>query len=273
VNLSDLAAITPLEQRGGYLVKRDDLFSYGGSAGGKVRSCLALATATRSLPHGLVTSAHRHSPQAAIVAGVAAGLGLPCRVHYPAAAGPLTPELARAAELGAELLPVRPGYNSVLMKAARVDADARVGWREIPFGMEAAEAVAQNARQAAALPARGDGYARLVVPVGSGMSLAGILTGMASAHNWTPVLGVMVGADRRYKLDRWAPPDWRTRATLVAAGLPYHRAVEAELGGVVLDPIYEAKVLPFLRPGDLVWVVGLRATLTEVDKTRQAGAA
>jgi 1-aminocyclopropane-1-carboxylate deaminase/D-cysteine desulfhydrase-like pyridoxal-dependent ACC family enzyme len=256
--LPDLAAITPIEERGGYLVKRDDLFTFGGSAGGKVRSCLALATATRSLPHGLVTSAHRHSPQAAIVAGVAAELGLPCRVHYPAAAGPLTPELARAAELGAELLPVRPGYNSVLMKAARVDAEQLVGWREIPFGMEAPEAIEQNARQAAALPR--DGWRRLVVPVGSGMSLAGILTGLARPGSWAPVLGVMVGADRRYKLDRWAPPDWRTRATLTAAGVPYAKSVDAELGGLLLDPIYEAKAVRFLRPGDLLWVVGIRAT-------------
>jgi 1-aminocyclopropane-1-carboxylate deaminase/D-cysteine desulfhydrase-like pyridoxal-dependent ACC family enzyme len=269
--LPDLAAITPLEDRGGYLVKRDDLFTFGGSAGGKVRSCLALATATRSLPAGLVTSAHRHSPQAAIVAGVAAELGLPCRVHYPAAAGPLTPELERAAQLGAVLLPVRPGYNSVISKAARDDAGQLVGWREIPFGMECPEAIEQNARQAEALPI--GGYRRVVVPVGSGLSLAGILTGMARACNWAPVLGVMVGADRTGKLDRWAPPDWRTRATLVAAGVPYARSVDGQLGGLALDPIYEAKVLPFLRPGDLLWVVGVRATLTTVDKTRHRGAA
>jgi 1-aminocyclopropane-1-carboxylate deaminase/D-cysteine desulfhydrase-like pyridoxal-dependent ACC family enzyme len=247
--------VTPVEEHGGFLVKRDDLFEFGGSAGGKVRSCLALATAGPA-PAGLVTSAARHSPQAAIVAGVAAQLGVPCRVHHPEAAGPLTDELARAAQLGAVLVPIRPGYNSVIMKAAREDA-AALGWREIPFGMECAEAVGQNARQAAALP-RG-GYRRLVVPVGSGMSLAGILTGMARAGNWAPVLGVMVGADRRYKLDRWAPPDWRTRAVLAHCGLPYHRAVRAELGGLLLDPIYEAKCAAFLRPGDLLWVVGIRA--------------
>jgi 1-aminocyclopropane-1-carboxylate deaminase/D-cysteine desulfhydrase-like pyridoxal-dependent ACC family enzyme len=250
------ADITPVEQHDGFLVKRDDLFAFGGSAGGKVRSCLALASA-EPRPEGLVTSAARHSPQAAIVAGVAAQLGVPCRVHHPEAAGPLTPELENAAKLGAVLVPIRPGYNSVIVKAAREDAAARPGWREIPFGMECAEAVEQNARQAAALPR--SGYRRVVVPVGSGMSLAGILTGMARAGNWAPVVGVMVGADRRYKLDRWAPWDWRTRATLVTAGVPYSRAVEASLGGLLLDPIYEAKCARFLRGGDLLWVVGIRA--------------
>jgi 1-aminocyclopropane-1-carboxylate deaminase/D-cysteine desulfhydrase-like pyridoxal-dependent ACC family enzyme len=254
--------ITPVQEHAGILVKRDDLFRYGGSGGGKVRSCYALATAPPE-PAGLVTSAARHSPQAAIVAGVAAELGLPCRVHHPAAAPPLTEELERAAQLGAELVPIRPGYNSVIVKAAREDAAARPGWREIPFGMECAEAVEQNARQAAQLPRMGDGYRRVVVPVGSGMSLAGILTGMARAGNWTPVLGVMVGADRAGRLDRWAPPDWRTRAVLRMCGVPYQRALTERLGSLLLDPIYEAKCARFLQPGDLLWVVGIRAGLEE----------
>jgi hypothetical protein len=48
---------------------------------------------------------------------------------------------------------------------------------------------------------------------------------------------------------------------LRAAGLDYHQhAPVAALGGLELDPVYEAKCLPFLRPGDLLWVVGRRAT-------------
>jgi 1-aminocyclopropane-1-carboxylate deaminase/D-cysteine desulfhydrase-like pyridoxal-dependent ACC family enzyme len=253
------ADITPLEEHGGYLVKRDDLFGFGGSFGGKVRSCLAIAD-TRPRPAGLVTSAARHSPQAAIVAGIAKELGLPCHVWTAESKDPPTPELVAAEKLGAEVRGVRPGYNSVIVKAAREDAE-RLGWREVPFGMECAEAVEQNARQAAALPA-GAAYRRIVVPVGSGMSLAGILTGMARAGNWAPVLGVMVGADRRYRLDQWGPGDWRTRATLVPAGVPYSRAVEASLGDVLLDPIYEAKCAPFLRRGDLLWIVGIRSGLS-----------
>lgn len=265
-----LSAITPVEERAGFLVKRDDLFEYGGSAGGKVRSCLALATASDPAPRGLVTSAHRHSPQSAIVAGVAHALGIPCRVHYPASGEEATAELEAALALGAELCPVRPGYNSVITKAAREDA-AKRGWLEIPFGMECLHAVEENARQAAALPR--EGYRRIVVPVGSGMSLAGILTGLRRAGNWTPVLGVMVGADRRYKLDQWAPPDWRTRAMLVASGVPYNRAVHAELDGLLLDPIYEAKCARFLQPGDLLWVVGIRSTATAPGRTLTISAA
>jgi 1-aminocyclopropane-1-carboxylate deaminase/D-cysteine desulfhydrase-like pyridoxal-dependent ACC family enzyme len=245
--------VTPVQHLGGYLVKRDDLFTAGGSAGGKVRSCLALASSSPDA-EGLVTSAARHSPQAAIVAGIARELGLPCAVVHPDAAGELTPELARAQQLGAELRAVRPGYNSVICARARELAAER-GWLEIPFGMECAEAVKQNARQARELPLD---VPRIVVPVGSGMSLAGILTGMREAGNWTPVLGVMVGADRSGRLDKWAPGDWRTRARLVHCGLPYAKGVDARIGDVELDPIYEAKALRFMRPGDLFWIVGRR---------------
>lgn len=49
---------------------------------------------------------------------------------------------------------------------------------------------------------------------------------------------------------------------LVPAGLPYdHRAPDTTLGVLALDPIYEAKCLPFLRDGDLLWVVGLRPSV------------
>jgi 1-aminocyclopropane-1-carboxylate deaminase/D-cysteine desulfhydrase-like pyridoxal-dependent ACC family enzyme len=206
-------------------------------------------------PAGLVASAHRQSPQAARVAAVAKLLGLPCRVHVPDAAGELAEELDKAKQLGAELVMHRPGYNSVISKAARDDA-AACGWLEVPFGLECAETVQLTARQAAALP-RG-GYRRVVVPVGSGMTLAGILHGMAAAGNWTPVLGVQCGAPRARMLDKWAPRDWRTRAWLADSGVPYHRYVDAKLGGLVLDPVYEAKCVPFLQPGDLLWAVACR---------------
>ena len=33
---------------------------------------------------------------------------------------------------------------------------------------------------------------------------------------------------------------------------------QERLGGLALDPYYEAKCVPYLRPGDLFWVVGRR---------------
>jgi len=170
--------------------------------------------------------------------------------------GQLTPELLAARAHGAEIVQHAPGRNTVIIARARADAAER-GWLEIPFGMECEAAVEQTAAQAAQLPPA----ARYVVPVGSGMSLAGILAGLDRAGNTTPVLGVVCGADPARRLDRWAP-GWRARCTLVGAGLDYHQhAPAAQLGALALDPVYEAKALPQLRAGDLLWIVGRRETL------------
>jgi hypothetical protein len=96
---------------------------------------------------------------------------------------------------------------------------------------------------------------RLVVPVGSGMSLAGILHGLSGA---VKVLGVVVGADPTRRLARYAPWQWRWRCELRRAPWPYDKRIKARLGDLELDPIYEAKCLPFLEPADALWVVGIR---------------
>jgi 1-aminocyclopropane-1-carboxylate deaminase/D-cysteine desulfhydrase-like pyridoxal-dependent ACC family enzyme len=108
------------------------------------------------------------------------------------------------------------------------------------------------------------GVERIVVPVGSGMSLCGILAGLEAERLDIPVLGVIVGADPTKRLDRYAPM-WRfaTNLELVESGVPYDTAIEATLGGVRLDPIYEAKCVRFMRPGDMLWVVGIRQTALE----------
>lgn len=247
--------LTPIERHGDVWLKRDDLWAIAGVAGGKVRTCWALAQAVKDRPGaGLVTAGSRASPQVNIVAHIAARLGVGCRAHTPT--GKLSPEVAAAQRAGAEIIQHKAGYNNVIVARARDDA-AALGWVEIPFGMECEEAVRQTSAQIAPLP---DGVKRLVVPVGSGMSLAGILTGLARASIDVPVLGVVVGADPIKRLDRYAPPHWRDLAKLVPAGVDYHEAVAVDVGGVLLDPHYEAKCVLFLEPGDMLWLVGIRAT-------------
>lgn len=240
-----------VERRGRYYVLRDDLFCVAGVRGGKVRSCWALAQGAK----GLVTAGSRSSPQVNIVAHIARRLGVPCRVHTPD--GPASPEVLEAVKCGAERVEHRPGYNNVIVARAREDASER-GWTEIPFGMECQTAVDATAKQVKAVPADAR---RIVIPVGSGMSLAGVLHGLAKAKRSIPVLGVVVGADPSERLDKWAPSDWRERVTLVRSELAYDdEAADATLDGLALDPIYEAKAAPYLLEGDLLWVVGRRQT-------------
>lgn len=255
-------AITPVEVRdlpgGGRVhVKRDDLFTVRGSGGGKVRSCLAIAQAAGK-PVGLVTAGSRHSPQVNIVAAVAGRLGIPCRVHVPEAEGQ-TAELLAARAAGAEVIGHRPGHNSVIKKRAADDA-TELGWTLIPFGMEHPLAIEQTARQVASIGAMEEPPRRIVVPVGSGMSLAGILAGLDALGLDIPVTGIIVGADPVKRLDAHAP-GWRGRCELVSAGVPYDEQVHDDSLGFPLDPVYEAKCVRHLRDGDLLWVVGCRETV------------
>lgn len=242
-------ALTPVELCQGVWVKRDDLFEVASVRGGKVRTCWQLAQGAT----GLVTAGSRSSPQANIVAQVARELGIPARVHTPT--GELSPELLAAQAAGAEVVQHQAGYNSVIIARARDDAAER-GWVNVPFGMECEEAVARTAAQVANVP---EEARRIVVPVGSGMSLAGILHGLELAGRELPVLGVVVGADPSKRLDRWAPEGWRERVGLVPSGSDYHTpAATTSWWGLELDAHYEAKAAAHCRPGDLLWVVGLR---------------
>ena len=270
--------IEALGRHGLFYVKRDDLFEFGGAYGGKVRTCVALAKNVTGLlsgkklgtpARGLVTAGSRSSPQCNIVAAVARELGIPARVHCPT--GELGPELLAAQAKGATVIQHRPGYNSVIIKRARDDA-FDCGYTNIPFGMECNEAVLQTAGQVENIPAD---VKRIVMPVGSGMSLAGVVWGlMESGRKDVRVVGVVVGADPHKRLDMYAPPGWRDMVTLLPAGVPYDKKVGMNIGSIVLDPIYEAKVAgglarmreqqwphkggPELGLGDLFWIVGVR---------------
>lgn len=246
---------TPIEERGDAWVKRDDFFEYAGVRGGKVRTCATLASTAHA---GLVTAGSRSSPQVNIVAHVGRFLGIPVRAHCPS--GPLLPEVLGAQMAGAEIVQHSPGYNSVIVARAHDDAVDR-DWTEIPFGMECQEAVDATASQVVDIP---DGVERIVVPVGSGMSMAGILTGLQVAGLKIPVLGVTVGADPMKRLNRWAPVWWAESATLVSSGSDYSSpATVTSWRGLTLDAHYEAKTIPFLRTGDLLWVVGIRQSAHE----------
>lgn len=246
--------LTPVQRHGGFWVKRDDLLNIHGASGGKARTCWHLSATAKV---GLTTAGSRKSPQVKLVATMASKLGLPCVAHTPTgdiSTGPV----AEAAALGATVVQHRPGHNSVIIKRAR-DYATEHGFTEIPFGMECEEAVTQTRQQVVNLP---DTTERLVVCVGSGMSLSGVLHGL---HDYdmgdVRVLGVCVGADPVKRLDKYAPWDWRFRVELVRSVHDYHVAVDGKVGSVQLDPIYEAKIVPYLLPGDTVWVVGHRDTI------------
>jgi 1-aminocyclopropane-1-carboxylate deaminase/D-cysteine desulfhydrase-like pyridoxal-dependent ACC family enzyme len=251
--------LTPVETHGDRWYKRDDLYQRGGVAGGKVRTCDAIIQAGMAAgKKGVITAGSRSSPQVNIVAHLAKLYNLPCQIHTPC--GDLSPEVQMAVDLGAELVQHKPGHNSVIIKRAK-DYAAASGWIYVPFGMECDEAVKQTKAQVANLPITY--MRRLVVPVGSGMTLAGILHGIKDWFGHWPlhILGIVVGASPDKRLAAYAPTYTAVRLELRDARMDYHKpAPVTSVDGIDLDPYYEAKCIPHLLPGDCLWVVGIRKT-------------
>ncbi len=250
--------LTPIQKvAGGIYLKRDDLYCRAGIRGGKVRACWHLATTARPAGPalGLITASSRRSPQAQIVARLAANLGIPARCHMPR--GKQTEEMQDMVAHGGELVQHKAGYNNVIIARAKEDHEERPGWRYIPFGMEHPEAIKCTRGQVRKIPKK---VKRIVVCIGSGMSAAGILHGLRDLDLNIPVLGVRVGANPQKRLDTFGPVWWNQSMEIVTSPHAYEDAVQMSIGGVVLDPHYESKCVEFVRRYDLFWVVGIRAT-------------
>lgn len=241
--------LTPIEKHGRILFKRDDLYIISGVCGGKARTCLHLAKNAT----GLVTAGSRQSPQIKLVAYIANELGIPCRAHCPT--GELSSPLLEAQEKGCEIIQHKAGYNSVIIARAREDA-LKLGYTNIPFGMECSEAVKQTSKQVYNIP---EMVKRIIIPVGSGMSLCGVLWGLRERGLKIPVCGVMVGANPLDRIKTYAPPFTHLTLKMEKSELDYHKpSPVTSINGVELDPIYEAKCIPYIQEYDLLWIVGHR---------------
>lgn len=239
--------LTPIENINGIYIKREDLFEVAGVKGGKARTCWFLSQNAK----GLVTAGSRKSPQIKIVAYIANYLKIPCYAHSPS--GELGNELLAAKEKGANIVQHKAGYNSVIIKRAK-EQSKELNLTYIPFGMECQEAVEQTSKQVLNIPKE---VKRIVISVGSGMSLCGILKGLADNKLDVPVLGVVVGANPIKRLNTFFP-SWKYMVKLEYIEIDYHKEVNAKIGDLELDPIYEAKCLPFLEQNDLFWIIGNR---------------
>jgi len=272
----NIPTLTPIETIDGVYLKRDDLYCRSGIRGGKVRACWHLATRTHDngpglltglLPpaEGLITASARKSPQAQIVARLAHTLGIPARCHMPR--GEKTEEMKDMEAHGGELIQHKAGYNNVIIARAREDMRYRSAWRYIPFGMEHLAALACTRNQVQSIPvemAFGNIHLpkRIIICLGSGMSAAGVLHGLAYHQLNIPVIGIQIGADPTKRLNHFAPRNWWQQMDIIniTDKYKYHEAVEAKLGNVLFDPHYESKCLEYVEHGDLFWVVGIRAT-------------
>lgn len=255
-DIVDPCVITPMQRVGDAWLKRDDLFVCNGARGAKARSILRIAQGARTAGVGVVVAGSRVSPMISRVARVCEAVGVPCRFHV-GRSQVLSDEEQDAIDHGADMIKHAdvPFLRKILPRA---EADAhKLGWVYVPFGVDCSTHLDEVARQVTAPPA---GVKRIVVPVGSGMALAGVLRGLARVGSTVDVLGVRVSERPVDQLLDRHVPDWSRRVRFVRAAGAYECPVADSIWrGVRLDPFYEAKAVPFLLPGDLLWIVAIRA--------------
>lgn len=251
------AVITPVERCGGYWLKRDDLWGAPGlpARGGKARTADAICRRARGLGVAELCSAHdRNSGVPAVLARVCRHHGVSLRVWLPASKDALPGPFLEAIKYGAVLEEVRPGYMSVRQKRMRDYAEGTAG-RAVVLGVGLqwdgcgmVETAAQTCN-VVDLVRRGE-VRRVVVPVGSGGMLRAVAFGLMPCG--VPILGVCCGS----------PPEGNlpSAVTLVQSSVGFAATVEGRVGEVELDPVYEAKCLEFMEPGDLLWIVAHRDT-------------
>ena len=275
--------LTPVEARGGLLVKREDLYRADtGVNGAKYRACQHLiGEAVRGGATAVTTAASVLSPQHAIVATVARQFGVPS-FHTVGATHPTAArrhESVRIAMgLGAHFDYIGCAYNASLQPAAARAADEIPGAYMLHYGITTPQSATPaevrafaevGARQVENLP---DGLRTIIVPFGSANSATGVLLGLSRLAHPPEVHLMGIGPDRR----AWC----RRRLEQIGADVSrldvhhhdltgryrYSDKVKQSLGGVRLHPTYEAKIVRYLADetpdyaapdsGALLWVVG-----------------
>ena len=249
--------LTPIQKYGNNYVKRDDLFEYAERRGGKVRA--ALYGINKSKANCLITVGNKNSPQINVVSSIGRNLGKP--VVAFTYTGVLGNEVKLAKEKGATIMQVSPAYktSAVIIKKAKAYAKKN-NCHYIPYGMNTSYAHKLTAEQVKNIPSN---IKRIVISVGGASSIIGVIKGIIKFKKNVKVVGVVVGANTNITktLDKYIP-NWRSVASLVFSNLKYSEpAPITNFNGIELDPYFDAKILPYIKRGDLLWIIGIREGL------------
>jgi len=176
---------TPIERyclaRHSVYVKRDDLYARPPAPPlAKLRGAMKLLT--RLYCDGIRLVGCWDTRISALGQGIAACCStfpdMNAIVAYPKTKGSDEPlPIAKARELGAEVLPVVAGRITISFAAARSEVVGR-GGAMLPFGLECSESVASVAQAAARVPPHYTTGGTVVVSAGSGATLAGLVRGL-----------------------------------------------------------------------------------------------
>lgn len=179
-------------------VKRDDLFALPPAPPlGKLRGLRAILPRLRSEGRFQIGcfEAHRSQVGVAVAAACANEVGFSCTVVYPQfGRAPLRDTVVRAKSLGARIIPIRGNHVPINHSQAKGIVEADGGWM-IPFGFEFDEAIQAVSKEARLIPSEFVEGGTVVVPCGSGVTLAGVALGLIGKVN--VLVGVSVGRSAR----------------------------------------------------------------------------
>ena len=256
--LSDF--ITPIEQVNNIWVKRNDLYIIGKCNGGKAASAYELILDAKKRGYDtVVTTGSRFSPQCEIVSNLCEMENLKCHLFMPN--GKATSVMERIqGNPNSSLEYSKVGYQSVLNSYAKRYAKEN-NYYLIPFGMQCSKNVKLIAKQCENIPKC---IKRIIVPVGSGMTYCGILQGLVDFDRYDiELVGVITGGRPERIIKTFAPKFVKLPKHSLLTFEPelnpasrYNTRVDAKIGDIELDKIYEAKCFNFIQDGDLFWIVG-----------------
>ena len=261
--------LTPVEWCGDYWVKREDYACFtdtNSPSGSKVRQFLEMASEQPDTP--MVVGCASYSAMQIYVAWSAKQAGVPAHIFVPQRKI-RTSATKYAEELGAVIHEVFPGYANVYRKRAKdfsKENGGAVRW-------DSKRAIRDTVLQCLNLPME---CKRVVVATGSGLTAAGIMTGLAILQRSdVEVVAVCVSglADEdniqhncdymlyhmtAHYADPILPPRKPVLRMIKAKGGYSDWAFNSLPNGDALDPFYTAKAMPYLQHGDVLWVSGMR---------------
>jgi len=267
--------ITPVTEFDGKFVKREDLACWQSleyPSGSKVRQYMNMAWKNREYHNNdmaieifppCLVGCSANSAMQIYVAATAKQLDTKGIIYVPKRKV-RSDATNYAIKLGSEVNEIKPGYLSVIRKAARqkaIDLKQYVEW-------DRKAAIKDTMEQCINIPI---GIKRIIVPTGSGLTAAGIIAAFAlrpDQHNWPEIVIVATSpmANERqiralaFKLSNtmFMPP-----IEFIGPTTPYDTPIIESLpDGTPLDPYYAAKAWKYVERNDILWPPGLRPVIS-----------
>lgn len=277
----DTKYITPVEFIDGIYVKREDLFKpfdFSNVNGSKLRQCMLLIEKNiDKAKNGVITGTSVVSPQSAICASVARNLGIPCTVMFGATnenSLSKKPYPMIAKQVGANIvIGSKLGFTSALQARATEYAEKH-NLFQIKYGMDLIENLDVFIESVALQVQNVPEVDNMVITCGSGITLIGVLYGMAMFNkNIKNVYAYGIAPNRMEKLNTYKDLIYEKQGVMLPVekviyidyfaevGYNYNKSVNEKIGDVVLHPKYEAKTYKWLKTANLegttlFWIVG-----------------